>query len=181
MDYLYEDLVSRHAKNFIPVVIPKTKIDKIHNFAKQVIEAKQKENHHKVDCNHEYKRFVTGLMGEAAVEELLKMDIIEWDIGNSKNYNHPDIKKLGIGIKTSERNKFPIIFKKNTYPQIICILSDKRPDIVFVCGLATPEVLNRYQSDTLVLSQNLLNRGTKTGFYGFHKLQRIKKWDYMTF
>lgn len=179
MDFLYEDLVSRFAKNFIPVKIPKEKIDRIHNFVNQIIQAKQQEKHHAVDCNHEYKRFVTGLMGEAAVEELLKIDIIEWDIGNSINYNHPDIKKLGIGIKTSERNKFPIIFKKNTYPQIICILSDKRPDIVFVCGLATPEVLNRYQSDTLVLSQNLLNRGTKTGFYGFHKLQRIQEWDYM--
>lgn len=172
-DFLYQDLVTHYAKNFIPVVIPKDKIKKIQDFAKKLIKAKSNEKHHISDYGHEYKRFVTGLMGEAAVEELLNTDIIEWNIGDSTEYNHPDIKKSQVGVKTVEKFKFPIIPKSNTYPQIICILSDKRPDVVFVCGLATPDVLNRYQSDTLVLSQNLLNRGTKTGFYGFRYLKPI--------
>lgn len=174
-DNLYEDLVARYAKNFVRVVVPTMKIIRIKELVWQIIQNKQKEDHHQVDCQHEYKRFFTGLMGEAAVEELLKTDIIEWDVGDSTTYNHPDIKKLGVGIKTAERNKFPIIPKDNKYPQIICVLSDKKADVVFVCGLAMPEVLNRYQSDTLVLSQNLLNRGTKTGFYGFHRLKPVKK------
>lgn len=173
MDNLYEDLVTRYAKNFVPVIVPTFKIIQIKELVRDIILKKQQEQHHKIDCKHEFKRFFTGLMGEAAVEELLQTDIIEWNVGESVDYNHPDIKKLGVGIKTSERNKFPIISKENTYPQIICVLSDKKQDLVFVCGLATPYVLNRYQSDTLVLSQNLRERGTKTGFYGFLKLIRI--------
>ena len=40
----------------------------------------------------------------------------------------------------------------------------------YICGLATVEVLNKYQSLDLILSPSLRKRGTKTGFYGFHKL-----------
>lgn len=174
-DNLYEDLVTRYAKNFVPVVVPTFKIIQIKELVRDIILKKQQEGHHQIDNKHEFKRFFTGLMGEAAVEELLHTNIIEWDVGESADYNHPDIKKLGVGIKTAERNKFPIIPKDNTYPQIICVLSDKRDDVVFICGLATTDVLNRYQSDTLVLSQNLLNRGTKTGFYGFHMLKPVKQ------
>ena len=174
-DFLYDDLVARYAENFVPVVVPADKIHKIHEFAERIVEAKRAESHHQVDYGHEYKRFVTGLMGEAAVEELLNTNIIEWDIGDSTKYNHPDIKKSGVGIKTVERNKFPVIPKRNTYSQIICILSEKRKDVVFVCGLATPSVLNRFQSDTLILSQNLLSRGTKTGFYGFKYLKPYRR------
>lgn len=175
IDYLYEDLVARNAKKFIPVIVPDFKIIKIRELARDIVLAKQKEEHHKVDCKQEYKRFVTGLMGEAAVEEYLNVKIIEWDVGNSTNYNHPDMQKFKIGIKTAERNKFPVITKENKYPQIICVLSDKKPNVVFICGLATTDVLNRYQSETLILSPNLLERGTKTGFYGFHKLKQIKR------
>ena len=174
MDYLYEDLVSRYSKNFIHVIVPKAKIEKIKRFVGEIIEAKRKEDIYALDYTSVEKRFITGLMGEAALEELLGIDIIEWTVGDSMKYSHPDICKLGVGVKTVERNKFPIIFKKNRYPQIICVKSDKREDVIFVCGLATVEVLNRFQSDTLVIRQELVDRGSKTGFYGFCKLKRIE-------
>lgn len=174
VDFLYEDLVARYAGNFIPVVIPQDTIKRIEDLAKRIVAKKIEEGHHIVDGNSEEKRFTTGLMGEAAVESLLGVNIIEWSAGDSRNFDHPDIPNLNIGIKTAERDKFPIIFKKNSYGQIICIRSNKRDDVVFVCGLATPDVLNRYQSDLLVLSQGLRSRGVKTGFYGFCKLKKIK-------
>lgn len=175
VDYLYEDLVARYSKNFVPVKIPQSKVDKIKLLVKRIVSAKEKEKHHVVDNNEEEKRFFNGLMGEAAIEEYFDMNIIEWEVGDSGYYNHPDIKELGVGIKTVERNKFPIIFKRNKYPQIICIISDKVENAVFICGIATVEVLNRYQSDLLILSKNLYNRGSKTGFYGFEKLKPIKE------
>lgn len=175
MDNLYEDLVTRYAKNFVPVVIPRDTIKKIEWLVLYVISKKMDEGHHIVDEDQEYKRFYTGFMGEAAVEILLGRDIIDWSVGDSSKYNKPDISWLNVGIKTVERNKFPVIPKKNDYGQIICIRSDKRDDVVFVCGLATPAVLNRFQSDTLIISQKLRDRGTKTGFYGFHRLKPVKQ------
>lgn len=172
-DNLYEDLVVSYKGNFIPVRLSAEKVNAIKDLTAKIVEAKSTEAHHQVDCNNEYKRFFTGLLGEAALEALLGIKIIDWEYGNSNNYNHPDIKELGVGIKTVERNKFPIIFKNNKYPQIICIVSDKIENVVFVCGLATEDVLNRFQSDILVLSPSLRERGTKTGFYGFKWLKKF--------
>lgn len=174
VDFLYEDLVARFAGNFVPVIIRQDMIKDIEDLAKRIVAKKIEEGHHIVDGNSEEKRFTTGLMGEAAVESLLGIKIIEWSAGDSRDFDHPDISGLNIGIKTAERGKFPIIFKKNYYGQIICVRSDKRDDVVFVCGLATPDILNRYQSDSLVLSQGLRSRGVKTGFYGFGKLKKIR-------
>ena len=89
-------------------------------------------------------------------------------------YYIPDIPGYRVGIKTVERDKFPIIFKDNSYPQIICIKSTKYNNLIFVCGLATSNVLNNYQDDDLILDPNLRARGTKTGFYGFEQLVPIK-------
>lgn len=180
VDQLYEDLVTRYANNFVPVVIPKDTLKKIEWLCVYVISKKMDEGHHIADGDQEYKRFYTGFCGEAACEILFGKDIIDWSVGDSSKYNKPDISWLNIGIKTVERNKFPVIPKKNEYGQIICIKSDKREDVVFVCGLATPEVLNRYQSDTLIISQKLRDRGTKTGFYGFSHLKKIDGIDDLT-
>lgn len=174
VDYLYEDLVARFAGNFMPVIIPQDTMKAIEWLANKIVKKKVEEGHHIVDNEKELKRFITGLMGEAAVEILLGINIIDWSVGDSRDYDYPDIKGFNIGIKTAERNKFPIIFKKNHYGQVICVRSDKREDLVFVCGLATPEVLNRFQSESLVLSQGLRSRGVKTGFYGFGKLKKIR-------
>ena len=100
--------------------------------------------------------------------------IINWTIGYSGLYHIPDIPGYRVGIKTVERDKFPIIFKDNSYPQIICIKSTKYNNLIFVCGLATSNVLNNYQDDDLILDPNLRARGTKTGFYGFEQLVPIK-------
>lgn len=174
MDYLYEDLVTKYSHNFVPVIIPRDTMNKIDWLSIYVMSKKLDEGHHIADDEKEHKRFFTGFMGEAAVEILLGINIIEWSAGDSANYNHPDINSLGVGIKTVERGKFPIIFKHNDYGQIICVRSDKRDDVVFVCGLATPEVLNRYQSDTVIWDKKLRDRGVKTGFYGFSALKPIK-------
>lgn len=174
MNLIYDYYVTAYSDRFKRVLIDDNKSYQIKMFAKQLAAAKQKEQHHQRDNRSGANRFATGLMGEAAVEKLLGIDIIDWSIGNSENYHIPDIPGYNVGIKTVEKNRFPIIFKRNDYPQIICIHSDRIDNLVFVCGLATPDVLNRYQSDELILDSRLRERGTKTGFFGFEHLQQVR-------
>lgn len=160
--------------NMVYIKLSPEILSRIDKFAKEVIKAKQTEDHHVIDNGQEYKRFFTGMMGECAVEQLLGVEFIDWTIGNSNTYNAADLRRLGlnVGIKTVEMHKFPIIHKKSYKPEIICI--KRTDDTVIICGLATTKVLNTYQNDDLILSPKLKARGTKTGFYGFDKLSPIK-------
>lgn len=166
----YEECVAKYSGSFTKVRIGRDCLCRIEELARDIVARKAGESHHRVDHNNEIKRFTTGLMGEAALEKLLGVKIIDWTVGDSSDYHRPDIPGYRVGIKTVERGKFPIIFKENRYPQIICVRSDKVEDLVFVCGLATPDVLNECQSDSLIVDPNLRRRGTKTGFWGFHRL-----------
>lgn len=173
----YDEYVTKHSDNFIRVVLDPAYVTRIQDFVTKLVKAKAEEDHHKSDSRQEVKRFTTGFLGEAALEKLLKMPIIDWSIGYSGLYHIPDIPGYRVGIKTVERDKFPIIFKNNSYSQIICIRSTKYNNLVFVCGLATSHVLNKYQDDDLILDPNLRARGTKTGFYGFEYLVPIQSLD----
>lgn len=126
MAYTYEDYVIKYSANFKRVLIDRDYISRIENFVNDIIGAKEKEAHHIIDSSKELKRFMTGFMGEAALEKLFGIPIIDWTIGDSSYYHHPDIPGYNVGIKTVEKGKFPIIFRKNDYPQIICIRSDYR-------------------------------------------------------
>lgn len=173
MSYEYEACVTNFSRNFKRVLIDPEYLAKIKELAGKIVRKKMTESHHRVDHNQEIKRFTSGFMGEAALEKLLNVKIIDWTIGDSASYHYPDIPGYNVGIKTVEKGKFPIIFKDNRYPQIICIRSDNIDNLVFVCGLATPKVLNECQSDELILDPNLRLRGTKTGFWGFSLLTPV--------
>ena len=88
---LYEEYVSKYSDNFKRIVIDDEYAERIKEFANRIVKKKATEDIHSVDNGQELKRFTTGLMGEAALEKLFKMDIIDWTVGDSKNYNHPDI------------------------------------------------------------------------------------------
>lgn len=169
----YKTHVEPYLNGFIKVNIKQETVDKIDCLVRQIIQKKQEEKHHQIDNGQEYKRFMTGLLGEAALSNVIKKPIIDWSIGNSINYNIADLSKLGlnVGIKTVEYGKFPIVFKNSYYPEII--LLKKTFKEFFVCGLATVETLKKYQDDNLILSPLLRNRGIKTGFYGFNELLRF--------
>jgi len=166
-----------YLENAIKVTVDKDYITKIENHITELIEAKKKEKHHQNDNQNEFGRFFNGTLGEAALEKLLGIKIIDWTIGDSVNYNYPDIPGYNVGIKTCSWGRFPIIFKKNRYPQIICVIDPNNKGDVYVCGLATPEILNTCGADELITSPQLKERGTKTGFYGFDFLIPIKSLD----
>lgn len=173
MNYTFEDCTSGIIETATKVKIEKEIVDRISMFVSKLTEKKSKEMHHMVDDRKESKRFTTGFLGEAALEKVLGMPIIDWTIGDSESYHIPDIPGYKVGIKTVEYGKFPIIFKQNYYSQIICVVDTLNIGTVYVCGIATPEVLNKYQDDELILDTKLRARGTKTAFYGFNYLKPI--------
>ncbi len=166
----YQAYVEPYASSFNRIDVEPAYVARIEAFVGELIRRKSTEAHHRMDHNQEVKRFTTGFLGEAALEQLFGFPIIDWSIDDSKLYHHPDVPGYRIGIKTVEFGKFPVIFKKNDYPQIICI---RYQNHVYVCGLATADVLNRYQNDDLIVDPRLRARGTKTGFYGFAHLQPV--------
>ena len=164
---LYQQRVSRFADTFKKVVLNPLELKHIEGIAKEMATAKQLEAHHRVDGASEIKRFTNGLKGEFAVAKYLKLNIDDLNtaIGNSADFDIPDIPGYNIGVKTVEYGHFPIIRKENPYPQIICICHPNAADTIYICGLAEVDVLNRYQHDDLILDPNLKAKGTKTGFF----------------
>ncbi|WP_306010520.1 hypothetical protein [Bacillus sp. MMSF_3328] len=170
--YTYGTHILPFKNQYKKVIVPEEKVKRIKDFVNELIKEKEKESHHAVDNRSHFKRFYTGTLGEAALEEYLGVEnIIDWTIGNSNKYHVPDLSTIGVkaGIKTVEYGLFPIIFKNSYSPEIIMIkVSDNH---VVLCGLATKEILNKYQSDELIKDSYLRQRGTKTGFYGFEHLE----------
>lgn len=170
----YDEYVMKYWDNFVKVTVSPKMVKKIEAFLPKLLTVKMKEDLHKIDGDVEFKRHMTGYLGEAALEKLFGINIIDWSIGPSRNYNTPDLKHYGIGIKTVEKGKFHVIFQENDYPQILCIKSDTCDNEIYVCGLARADVLNKYQDISLIKNQNLAARGVKTGFYGYEHLIPIR-------
>jgi hypothetical protein len=169
--FSYDTHVRPYAHQFIRIKMDTPELRKACKWALDMCDAKSIEMIIVRDSCNSFKRLLNGVIGEMAIEKLLGFNFIDWSIGESKDYARPDLVLSGhnIGIKTVEYGKFPIIPKLNDYTQFINIYR-KNDNICFICGLAEPDVLNKYQSDDLVLSDNLRRKGTKTAFYGFEHL-----------
>ena len=172
----YERLVVPYAPDIGSkrrITIPEPKVEKVRALAERIASAKVGEEHHKIDGGSEFKRQYTGLLGEAALEEFFGIDIIDYSVGNSNEYNVADLRKIGldIGVKTVEICKFPIVHKRPYRPELICV-KRKENEVVFF-GYASMEVLARYQTDDFILDGRLRQRGTKSAFYGFSELIEI--------
>jgi hypothetical protein len=161
----------------VKVTLNEEDIKKVESFVNRIISKKKSEFHHKIDGHNEFKRWTTGIGGEIALEKLIDKSFVDLSIGNSNDFHVPDLKSIGInaGVKTVEYGKFPIIFKKSYKPEIMVIKKDDHT--FYVCGVADVDVLNKYQSEDLVLSPSLLARGTKTGFYGFQHLRQFSNYS----
>ena len=150
---------------------------KLDEFIKDIVAKKMSEAHHKIDFGNEAYRWRTGMGGELALEQMLGKPFVDLSIGSSDDYHVPDLSKLGleVGIKSVERGKYPVIFKRSTKPEIVILrLAD---DTFSILGLALVEDLNRYQDDSQILSPALRTRGTKTAFTGLHRLKKFNNLD----
>lgn len=182
-DYHYNAYLSRELATLYkvpalsgPVVeLDEEDLDEIHEFAITYASAKLKESGHAKDYRSEIKRISTGLRGERAVECFLNAQFIDWTIGDSKKYHKPDLSPIGlrVGVKTVEFGSAPIIFKQERYPEIIVLYKDtERKSFALICGLASKAVLNSFRNQDInsVKDIKLRQKGTKTAFRGFDKL-----------
>jgi hypothetical protein len=168
--YTYEEHIKPYSNKFKFIKVSDNKIAHINDFVKELVQVKVQESHVRVDSMSLRKRHFTGIFGEVALEEYLGITgIVDWTIGNSADYHRPDLNNIGInaGVKAVEFGLFPIVFKKNDGNEIIMI---KKGNSACICGLATKDILNTYQSDSLIMDSRLRARGTKSGFYGFEHL-----------
>lgn len=173
MFHNYKEEVEQHSKDYIGVTLSPVIIETAMDFAVKKAERKLSEYQHQKDGDKEYKRTLTGIKGELAVEILLNESFIDWSIGDSKDYNKADLLPLGlnIGIKAVEYGKFPVVHKIVERPEIITIIWNY--NTVLICGFASIPTLKKFQDDNLILNDKLRKKGTKTGFYGFFALQKF--------
>ena len=138
---------------------------------------KKNESHHVVDSFNEAKRWRTGTGGEMALGQYIGKDFVDLTVGDSNDYHVPDLSSIGlnVGIKTVELGKYPIIFKRSEKPEIIIIRIDDEKFCIL--GVASPEDLNKYQSDDEILSPSLKARGTKTAFTGLYKVKPFSNYE----
>ena len=162
---------------FVEAVLTEEQIKKLDDFAKRISVAKLNEDEHKTDNGSEVVRWSTGIGGEIAVGNFLGMDFADLTIGKTSEYEVSDLikLKLHVGVKTSEKYKFPIIKNYSKEPEIICIKKNKNTFII--CGLAMPNILNTYQSDEYIIADKLKAKGTKTAFYGFRYLKPFSSYE----
>lgn len=165
--------VARSKPNMVYVHITDEELVQIDSFVKQKIAAKMNEAHHIVDSGEEYKRSFTGMMGELAVSKHLGIDFLDLTVGNSRKYNVADLKSVGynVGIKTVEMGKFPLTVRKPYRPEIMCVKKDD--NTIVICGLATANVIQANLNDRYVKSPNVIKRGEKSAFVGFHELLKV--------
>ena len=148
-----------------PVVeLTKQEIQKIQQWCLEMVATKADEFGYRRDNDSILARHFTGRAGEVAVQNHTGQEFVDWSIGDSSLYNYPDMGD--VGVKTSVFPNHPVIFKTSKYPEIICLKAGRNIHRVAICGLATPDLLNKYQNDSLILSSKLRAKGTKTAFTG---------------
>ena len=76
----YDDEVLPLLKNYYKISITQNKYNKISKYVQNLIQIKSHENDYKRDHDVLFQRYITGLLGEAALEEVLGISIIEWNI-----------------------------------------------------------------------------------------------------
>jgi hypothetical protein len=140
--------------------------------------------------------FFLGGSGETVVAKLLgnKQGDLEFSVGgDAKDYAHADLECLGycgIGVKVSRYGLPPMIVQKELWTEgrcgdeLICTVFDKdierdfngnikRVKGVWINGIATEDILKKYQSRDLIKCKDNPKYADRAGWYGFHKLKTL--------
>lgn len=164
-------------------------LKKAERFTHEVIKEKRKERVHQRDGRNEYKRWMTGTLGELALEEFLGIKIHDPTIGHSSKYAIPDLSSLGIpvGVKSFRVGNFPLVNRITKIPfdlyreiesQIFVGIELKRK-VAYLFGLGFPETLvaneRNPESNRYVKDKNALDR--KTAFIDLPALHVFQSLD----
>lgn len=175
-------------KLFTVAITPKM-LKEAEIFCRQIIPQKQKEKLHKNDNKHEWKRWMTGALGEAALEKFLNMNFCDRTIGKSKDYAVPDLEpiNLKIGVKSFRLGNFPLInrawnkngiYKQQDGQVFVGISKDRKT--AYIMGVAFHnhiiENQNKSYNDKFVKDANVLKRKTAfTDLQQIHQFQSYKE------
>lgn len=165
--------------NEIKIDISKEEVESLHKLSTEIAEAKRDNEAYIRDHNKLTDRYLIGLIGERCIEKYSGLSIIEWAAEKEgKRFEHPDIKELGIGIKSVKPGNYPLIYKeveKNNYPQIIVeIHLTENQCYGIIKGVASSDILQKYQDINKVVDPRA--RKNKTAFVGLDKLEDISKY-----
>jgi hypothetical protein len=115
-------------------------------------------------------RFSLKIYGIIAIENLLRLELIDWPKVDPKNFE-PIIKinDQKISVIMSEYGEFPTIDKISDKPAIIAIKKDKKD--IWICGFADVDTLNNNQDESMLKGSMTKNIDSKTIFVGFEFLK----------
>lgn len=166
----YENWVTPVMESFPRVMLSAEDVKRLDAFVQLVIEKKKEEKRYKEDPESMGKRFTTGFGAEMAVGKLIGMNILDYRVGDAILFKVGDLSTINlpfIGVKAIEykpdRNKFPIVHTHATKSEILCF---KHPEkhLYMVCGLYTPDILEKYSDRSLIWDPKIPL--SKTCFYG---------------
>lgn len=180
----------KKAGNIIEIDITEKMRDEAKNFSQSIIKEKMKEKVHQRDPKNEWKRWMTGVLGEIALESFLHTTFRDTTIGNSKKYNVPDLADihLKLGVKSFRVGNFPLMNRsKKTYKQertpmygqvFIGISQDLKKAFLF--GVAFDEQLHKNElnpnNDRFVKDFNALKRKVAfTNLENLHIFQNLSE------
>lgn len=117
------------------------------------------------------ENFSKKINGIIAIEKHLNLKIINWKEINPKNFQ-PKVKLKGVlyDVINCGNGNLPLIEKNNKRPAIITVAMSE--DQIMICGVASVDILNKYQNDKLV--GGLLNGRNRTAFVGFKYLTQLE-------
>ena len=121
-------------------------------------------------------KFSLKISGVMALEKKLKIEIIDWEKINPKNYT-PKINIAGkkVDVIMSEYGDFPVIEKINKRPAIIIIKKDQKD--IWICGYADVKILNENQNVKFLKGEMMKDYDSKTTFIGYNKLKPFQNFE----
>ena len=146
-----ENLYNQLKKNLhITIDITKEDMDKVISFSKEMEEKKPDEPNYKTDNKNIFQRNLSGKLGEIAIEKYLGIQFVDFSIGESKDYNIPDIYTYELGVKTARLSTgiiYAPVQPKND--EIVCIYDEDKSK-VYIMGILNKELVDKYGERSLL-------------------------------
>lgn len=185
----WECYFNKGFNSFIKVGLSKEEIAGVKWLANRIAFSKKDEKAYQEDGIGIAKRYFTGLVGEYAAVKVLnawglsKRYNFNQSVGASYDFNIPDLVEYGFGVgcKTCGYGRNVKVKENEVYPEIISVYVDDNKvktenieAVVYICGIATPEVLNAYSSPDLITEDIIHNKdGKVTAKVGFDRLDKL--------
>ena len=192
----YHHFYNKQKENYICIEIAEDENEVVSEYAQNASDLRWGKPKYKgTSKNKLHDAFFLAASAETIAGKLFghEQNELEFDVGgDAKDYAHSDLRCIGldIGVKVSKYGLPPLIVKKELWQdgrcgdEIICTVYEKdierdeqgkikRVKRVVVNGVATADVLKKYQSRDLIYDKNCEKYADRAGFYGFSKLRPL--------